>query len=660
MNKLAAFRRRFAECYLTMDARSAGLGRVAVSIVLLIDLLRRVPVLSLFYTNEGLLPNHTLLWRPPTQWMFSFFFLASLHEEAVLGFVICGLVYLALLVGWRTRLMRFLALVCVLSLHGRVTLVENGGDWTLGELMLWSSFLPLGRRFSIDALRASLRRRKETTAGQLAGAADPPGGDRNRIVSLAAFTIILQLADAYFFNAIHKGGPTWRHGEAVHYVLYQNRMVTWFGVWMRPHMTLALSRVMSYAALATEAALPWLILSPVRRTWTRRIAIVAIIGLHTSFQLFINLGIFSWAMIAYTPFLLTSADWEWLGRLARRSRRRVTAYFDADCGVCFQIARALARMDLFQRVRWVSSPEVPSDAKLPPELLARTIVAVDQKGRRATRADGMAMILRALPLGLLWSAPLRLPGLRQLANVVYDAFARRRRTISTWLGLAACAVPVRRPPAAPATTAGPPTAEPVPEPEPIYVAEVSAEARRPARVWLGRAVWILREGAVLAMLITLVNETLFINAAVPKPLRLDEPMWVKKLVAYPRLIQAWSMFASDVPTSEMTMVVDAVTADGRHVDPYSEVSSRYPMPGLDQVQTRLDNDSFFFNYSQRLPEQSAYNQAFIEWILRYPERTGRPQDQIVRFDAYTVEEDSPPPGQTDTRNARHKKFLSYP
>lgn len=664
MKRWVALRRRFAASYLTMDARSAALGRIVVSIVLLIDLFRRVPVLRLFYTNEGLLPNHTLLWRPPTQWMFSFFFLASLPEEAVVGFVICGLVYLALLVGWRTRLMRFLALICVISLHGRVTLVENGGDWSLSELMLWSSFLPLGRRFSIDALRASLRRRRETTAAQLVGPfpgpVDAPGGDPNRIVSLAAFTIILQLADAYFFNAVHKGGPTWMHGEAVHYVLYQNRMVTWFGVWMRPHMTPLLSKVMSYAALATEGALPWLILSPFRRVWTRRIAILAIFGLHTGFQLFLNLGIFSWTMIGYSPFLLTSADWELFGRIARRSGRRVTAYFDADCGICFQVARVLARLDLFQRVRWVSSAEAPTDDQLTPELLERTIVAVDGRtGRRATRADGMAMVLRALPLGLLWSAPLRLPGLRQLANAVYEVFARRRRDVSTWLGLAACAIPARRPPA---VAAAPQTVAPgvAADPGPIYVPEISAEARTPVRVWLGRAVWILREAAVLAMLITLVNETLFINQAVPKPLRLDEPGWVKRLVAYPRLIQAWSMFASDAPTSDMTMVVDAVTVDGRHVDPYSEASSRYALPGLDRVQTRLDNNSFFFNYSQRLPDQGSYNQAFIEWMLRYPQRTGRPEDQIVRFDAYTVEQDSPPPGQTEPRNFRHRKFLSYP
>jgi predicted DCC family thiol-disulfide oxidoreductase YuxK len=668
----SALRRRtrlarwFARSYLTMDARSAALGRIVLSIVLLVDLFRRVPVLRLFYSNEGLLPNHTLLWRPPTQWMFSFFFLASLPGEAAVGFVICGLVYLALLVGWRTRLMRFLAVVCLVSLHARVTLVENGGDWTLGELTLWAAFLPLGRRFSVDALRDSLRRRKETTAAQLVGPFPDPvttaGGDPNRIVSLAAFTIVLQLAISYFFNAVHKGGPTWLHGTAVHYVLYQNRMVTWFGEWMRPHMTPALARVMSYAALSTEAVLPWLILSPWRRVWTRRVAILAIIGLHTSFQLFINLGVFSWAMIGYTPFLLTAADWELFGRLARRSKRRLTVYFDAGCGICFQIIRTLARMDVFQRIHWVSSYDVPEGGDPAQDLLSRTmVVADDRTGRRATRADGFAWILRALPLGIIWSLPLRIPGLRQIANWVYALFAPRRATVSTWLGLAACSVPPRSPrPEAGGPDLAPDSALPPESPAPLYVPEISAESRTPFRIWLGRAAWILREGAVLAMLITLVNEVLFINPAVPRPLRFDEPLWIKRLVAYPRLIQAWSMFASDAPLSDQSLVVDAVTADGRHVDPYSEVAGRYPSPGLDSIPSRLDNNSFFFNYSLRLPEQSSYNQAFLEWVLRYPDRTGRPEDRIVRFDAYKVEQDSPPPGETTPRNVRNTKFLSYP
>ncbi|HVZ86529.1 MAG TPA: DCC1-like thiol-disulfide oxidoreductase family protein [Polyangia bacterium] len=639
-----AARRYLVEHFLTIDARSVGLGRVAVSIVLLVDLIRRIPVLDLFYTNEGLLPNHTLLWRPPTQWMFSFFFLASLRDEAILCFAICAFVYLALLVGWRTTLMRFLAPICLVSLHARVTLVENGGDWMLGELILWSAFLPLGRRFSVDAVRASLRRRPETTAAELADRAamkpapEEPGGDVNRVVSLAAFTIVFQLAVSYFFNAVQKGGQTWHQGTAVHYVLYQNRMVTWFGVWMRPRMTPALSRVLSYAALTTESVLPILVLAPFQRVRLRRLAVVTVIGLHTGFQLFINLGIFSWAMISYTPFLLTSADWELAARWAARSRRRLTVYFDAGCGVCFQMVRVLARLDVFGRLKLVANDDAP--AKVPgvtPELVEQTVVVVDDgTGRVSTRAEAVAGVLRALPLGPLWSWPFRVPGLRGLASLAYDAFASRRATVSYWLGYGACGVPGSAP------------------------TMPDAPSRAPIVMWLARGVGVLREGAVLAMLIVLVNEALFINPIVPRFLKFDEPLWVKRLVAYPRLIQAWQMFAADAPTEDESVVVEAITADGRRVDPYSEVSGRYPNPGIGGIPSRLDNDSFFFNYSIRIPDQSVYHGAFLEWILNYPKRTGHPGDRIVRFDAYKIENDSPPPGETNPRNTRRHIFLSYP
>jgi predicted DCC family thiol-disulfide oxidoreductase YuxK len=463
------------------------------------------------------------------------------------------------------------------------------------------------------------------------------------VVTLAAFVLVLQLATSYFFNAIQKGGPTWRHGSAVHYVIYQNRMVTWFAVWLRGHMTLGLSRVLSYSALATEGLLPVLLLLPFQppalRVWTRRAAIVAVIGLHLGFQCFINLGVFSLAMIGYTPFLLTAADWALFARIAARRGRRLVAYFDAGCGACFQIARVIARLDVLGRVRFVSSAEIGPDVDgLSPELLGRTMVVVDEAtGRRSTRADGVAQILRALPLGWLWSLPLRLPGLRALANLAYDAFSRRRQTISGWLGLAACGVPGAAPVA--------------PPPEPP----------RPPIVEALRRLWaFLREGAVLAMLIVLVSEVLFINQAVPHFLKFEEPLWIKRLVAYPRLIQAWSMFASDAPLGDESVVVDAVTVDGRHVDPYSEVASRYRYPGSDEIPVRLDNNSFFFNYSVRIPDQAAYHQAFLEWILNYPKRTHRPIDRIVRFDAICVENDSPPPGETRPHNLRRRTFLSYP
>jgi DCC1-like thiol-disulfide oxidoreductase len=289
----------------------------------------------------------------------------------------------------------------------------------------------------------------------------------------------------------------------------------------------------------------------------------------------------------------------------------------------------------------VSSAEIadPAPEGVTPELLARTMVVIDeQTGRRYTRADGFARVLSALPVGFLWAFPLRVPGLRALANLAYDAFARNRAAISFWLGLAACGVPhaIGLPPAPP------------------------ERQRAPLSDWLRGLVPWLREAGVVAMIVVLASETIFIQDLVPKVLKHEQPLWIKQAVAYPRLIQAWSMFAADAPTTDESVVVDAVTIDGRHVDPYSEVAGRYPAPGTSQIPPRLDNDSFFFNFSARIPFKPEYFGAFQDWILAYDQRTGHPQDRIVRYDAYIVEDDSPPPGQTQPRNVRSRVFLSFP
>jgi hypothetical protein len=217
--------------------------------------------------------------------------------------------------------------------------------------------------------------------------------------------------------------------------------------------------------------------------------------------------------------------------------------------------------------------------------------------------------------------------------------------------LAAAASPAAEP--APAAADAPPVFEPQP-------AVLPDKSRRPFVEQFRMLVWALREGAVVAMIVTLVSETLFINAAIPKFLKHEQPLVIKRLVAYPRLIQAWSMFASDAPVTDQSMVIDAITVDGRHVDPYSEATSRYANPGRNEIPVRLDNDSFTFNYSGRIPNSGQYHQALIEWVLNYHERTGNPNDRIVQFDAYEVTDDSPPVGHLDPRNLRSRLFLSYP
>jgi predicted DCC family thiol-disulfide oxidoreductase YuxK len=616
-----------------------------------------VPGLDIWYTNNGLLPNHTVLWRPSFDWVFSLFFMASWPSEVAVGFVVCALVYLMLLVGVRTRLAHVLSLLCVLSLHGRVLFIQNGGDVVLVELCAWALFLPTGRRYSWDSLRARLRAHPDQTADDLANR-EAFAPDSSPVVSLAVLALVGQLAIIYAFNAIQKDGPTWRTGSVFHYMLHCDGIVTALGAWVRTWLTLPASRVLTWGAWALEAALPFVLLSPFRQRTTRHVAMAMVVALHAGFALFLNLGIFVPAMLGFVPFLIPAADWEATARWwARRPGTRIVI-FDGDCGVCFQIVRALARLDTAGRLRLIASEAVirghadvaPYD--LSGELLAQTIVVVDPlTGRRWLRAAGFAEIAAFLPLGALVAWPLRLPGLRRLAASAYDAFAARRTEISIALGLAACGVPA---PARMGTD----------EPE-------SSRISRPSRLpptaldastlgrWSARSVF-LRESVVGFALVLASAQVLVDNPRVTHVNRSWQPTWMAAATSYLQFQQSWAMFAPDAPLIDANVTVDAITVDGRHVDPLNQVASpKQPRPGL-RIPPRLGQDGFFSAYMLRVPSRDDYFGALTEWILRYPERTGSQQDEIVSFEAFYVEDDSPPPGAREPRNTRITRMIQVP
>ena len=149
-----------------------------------------------------------------------------------------------------------------------------------------------------------------------------------------------EICNAYLFNAVHKGGPTWRQGTAVHYVRPPgpHRHLAG-GLDPAPHEPLAVAPVFLERARHRGGAADPDARRPGSGPGPEPAAALAIVGLHTGFQCFINLGIFSWAMSGYAPFLLLAPNWEALARFAARRPRRITAYFDADCGVCFQLVR---------------------------------------------------------------------------------------------------------------------------------------------------------------------------------------------------------------------------------------------------------------------------------------------------------------------------------
>jgi len=298
--------------HLSVDRRSLGVFRVLFGLVLFSDLFRRWAELRFWYTNSGLLPNHTLLWRPPASHSFSLFFTVSTEREAGLGFALCAVAYAMFVLGYRTRLAQVLALLARVSLNSRLAVLENGGDMVMDLLCLLTLVLPLGARFSLDAVLVAIRDERAPPSSakteRAVNRAAPP------VQSLAVLGLLLQFATIYYFNAAAKSGAAWRDGSAVHYALHQDKLVTWAGVWMREHLPVQAIHALSWSTLVTEWLGFLLIITPVCVFQARLLAVCLMPLLHLGFALGLNLGGFSPAMMSFFPLLLLAEHWDLLER----------------------------------------------------------------------------------------------------------------------------------------------------------------------------------------------------------------------------------------------------------------------------------------------------------------------------------------------------------
>lgn len=580
----------FRDRLMTVDTRTLGLFRVFFGLLMLTNLWDRMGGLDgvSFYTNEGVWPNHFALYLPPVGHFWSPLLGFSTRFEMRAYMVVIGFVYLCYTLGWRTRLMQVLALVCVEAVNLRFLLIQHGGNVVMNIIAVWTVFLPLGERYSLDALFRSLREVHEKDAAAIAErkwlALRTPAH-----TGIAYTFILINFAVIYLFNTVHKIGPTWHDGSAVHYVLWQNRLNTALAGWLRFHEPAFFSPLFTWATLIVEGSLVALILSPWRWKLLRPIASLNIQGLHGSIALLCTLGPFSYGMMCFGLLLITAPVWDWLEQRWKAPRFARVVRFDPASRLHLLGARVAARLDGGQALTFEEA-----------------------RGHRLGPAD-VAKVMEALP-GWRWLSWLPVaPLLGPLAWWCLRSMARIGGELL-----------VPRPP--------PPRLE--------AVAQASA---------------YVRFGVPVLIFSAVVSQVLMENWGVPAQLKpRSRPEWMTATIEYLQIPQGWSMFAPDAPMSDHLLVVDAVLADGTHVDPLTGLPPDFDAP----LHGPLGYNQHWCEIHSRMPGWRHHWRNFRDYLKRRPELLDwPPEKRIVSLEVWKISSDSPPPGETTPRNIRRERLF---
>lgn len=284
-----------SEDFLEVDTRWLAVQRIALGLLLLAYLaaLASGDRLTAYFSDAGMLPLDVVDRAAPGHLQFSVF--AWAHTASQAGWLVGLEAALAVCVvlGAATRVTAPLALLGLISIHHRIPFVVNASMVSMHLVALPWVLLPLGARGSVDAWLARRLGR--------------PGAPA-RIRSLAPLVLRLQLFAIYYFNAVHKSGDTWLHGEAVHYVFYASHAAWPSTVWLRAHEPSWLSPALTYFALCLEYTLAVLLVLPARRAFCRRAAATLMCLLHGGIALVVDLGPFPFVFGVAALMLLAAED----------------------------------------------------------------------------------------------------------------------------------------------------------------------------------------------------------------------------------------------------------------------------------------------------------------------------------------------------------------
>jgi predicted DCC family thiol-disulfide oxidoreductase YuxK len=606
--------RKLRDFYFSIDVRSLGLFRILFGLLLIYDWSIRWQNIEPFYTSFGLLPIEAPL--PKAGGDFHFSLLDGVTSVAMVRFVflLALLCYVCFLAGYRSKLAHVLSFLFFVSFSNRNVLIRHGGDVVTLTMLMWTLFLPLGKRFSLDAVIETMRRGVDLRHRP------DENGPALSAPSLATFCAVCQIGLIYFMTAYAKFGETWVNGTALYYTLELDQFAKPFGQWLAGQ-PLWLIQALTWGTLWIEyAAMPFLLL-PLPQPLLRRILICLLVPMHLGIWLTMDLGSFPFVMIASYSLLMRPEDWALIRRVALRWSRPVTVYYDDTCGFCYRCSQILAIADRANHVRFIGNTDRRAwKHDLKKEEVESSIVVFDNATQeKSSRATGSAGIFRALPLPFHVFRVIACPGLRVVSNAVYDWVARHRYRFSEWLGFKACGLAT------------------VHENIPGSDVEVTPLARA----------WRCASRATITVLVAVIFVSVLVDSyninltgRHQKP-KIPEPRWMQAIIQAPQLVHDWCLFAPDPMTDDGWWVVDAVALSGRRLDPLTGEPPTFDKPT--DLLRRFDPAWRKYLYRIWLKDFYDYRLYFGKYLTRQNHRD-HPSDRLDHFKVYYVKEETQPPG----------------
>lgn len=296
-----------------IDLRSLAAFRIGAACVLLLDLWYRGQEITAYFTDVGVLPRMDRINILESGDEFGFRHTWSLHllsgeYWAQLGLMLLAAMFASwLLLGYRTRLAAVASWVLLMSIDSRNPVLLNSGDVLLRSMLLWSLFLPLGARWSIDAAYAGKTEQFPT-----------------RVISMASIAMLLQLCMMYWFSTIFKmkslddmPSPWMRDYSAVYYALNCDAFASRIGLWLRQFPMVM--QLLTGFSLWLEVVGPLLAFSPWLTKWFRSGVVGIFIVFHIGLGLCLTIGLFPAICIVGWLVFLPSEFWDVIATRARNA-----------------------------------------------------------------------------------------------------------------------------------------------------------------------------------------------------------------------------------------------------------------------------------------------------------------------------------------------------